>query len=118
MLTRPYDASSCLYLYISQAFWVACSPRLDFLYPTVTEPIELVAELSILSVGYSSSLDPPSRNPELPSHSDVVKVEPLALLLILGSYLRPSPPRTPHTYQRYTRYTPPYPSQANVPTMT
>src|SRR6201996_8942772 len=42
-LTCPYDTSSCLYLYISQAFWVACSPRLDFLYPTVTEPIELVA---------------------------------------------------------------------------
>src|ERR1700761_2772586 len=41
--TCPYDTSSCLYLYISQEFWVACSPRLDFLYPTVTELIELVA---------------------------------------------------------------------------
>ena len=100
-LTCPYDASSCLYLYISQACWVACSPRLDFLYPMVTEPIELVAELSILSVGYSSSLYPPSRTLvltrhcsfallELPSYSDVAKVEPLMLLLILRSYLRPS----------------------------
>ena len=59
MLTRPYDASSCLYLYIGQACWVACSPRLDFLYPTVTEPIELEVLLSIyLSAAHHLSHPP------------------------------------------------------------
>src|ERR1700761_8989535 len=100
MLTCPYDTSSCLYLYISQALWVAGSPRLDFLYPTVTEPIELVANsLSVCRLLVFSRI---LQNPlvltrlclcpkplELPSHSNVAKVEPLTLLLILRSYLRP-----------------------------
>ena len=69
----PYDTSSCLYLYISQAYWVAWSPRLDFLYPMVTEPIELVANsLSVCRLLVSSRI----LHPELLS---VDKALPFAL---------------------------------------
>ena len=70
---------------------MARSLRLDFLYPTVTEPIELVANsLSVCQILVSSRIlhpDPLSvdkalpfaLNPELPYHSDVLKAEPLSV---------------------------------------
>ena len=57
LFSLPY----CSLRVYSQALWVACSLRLDFLYPTVMEPIELEVLLFICLLAAHHLSHPPSR---------------------------------------------------------